>query len=84
MIKDCGLILSGFIRFLGNMRHPCFKRSPKAEGNFQLLSVLMEMIWLYVQPRGQISLDANKYSSIVVREGSMLTYTTQEDSITFL
>jgi len=84
MIKDCGLILSGFIHFLGNTRHPLFERSLKAEGYFQLLMVLMEMIWLYLQPRCKTWLDASKYSSVDVREGSMLTYTTQEDSIAFL
>lgn len=84
MIKDSGLILSGFIDFLGNMRHPHFKSSPKAERNFRLLAVLMEMIWLYLQPQGQTRLDANKHSSIVVREESMFTCTTQEDIIVFL
>lgn len=66
-IKHCGLILSGFTNFLGNKSHPCFKRSLKAEGNFQLLAVLMEMTWLYLQPRGQSRLGANKNSSIVQR-----------------
>lgn len=64
------------------MRHPHFKRSPKAKGNVQLFAVLMEMIRLYLQPQDQTRLDANKYSSVVVRKGSMLTYTAQEDSMT--
>lgn len=84
MVKDSGLILTGFINFLGNMWHPHFKSSPKAEGNFQPLAVLIEMIRLYLQPQGQTRLDANKYISTVVREGSMFTCTTQEDSIAFL
>lgn len=50
VIKDCGLILSGSINYLGNMRHPCFL---KAEGNFQLLTFLMGMTWLYLKPWGQ-------------------------------
>lgn len=73
IMKNCGLILSGFIHLLGNMRHPHL--GALWEQSFQLLAVLMEMIWFY----SQTSLDANKYSSIVVREGSMLTYTTKED-----